>query len=568
VVAAAVVLVAGGLGTYLLGSSSSGPSRAAPSPGSEQNQDQSAAAKVVAGAVGPGGPTAAWVQAENAKPGTAAWRAVNVAMNGEIEGYASSVSITPGQAVTLFVSTIAPAFHVEAYRMGYYQGLGGRLIWTSPETPGARQARPTVTYGTNMVEAHWSPSLTVQTDSTWPEGDYLFKLVSSTGRQSYVALTLRNDASTATFVVMNAVTTWQAYNLWGGYDLYEGVDGRGSDFSHRSRVVSFDRPYKIGFGSGDFLGNEQPFVSLVESLGLDVTYVTNVDVDEHPNLLLHHRAAFSMGHDEYYSLSMRQGLENARDNGVNLAFMGANAVFRHIRFAPSTNGPDRHEIDYKSASEDPLYGHDNADVTVDWRDPPTNDPESKLIGDYYQCNPVKADLVVADPSNWLFAGTGLQNGQHLADVVGSEYDKYDASAPGPDNVEVLTHSPLRCQGKADFSDATYYSAPSGAGVFASGTIAWIAHLDPTCPPGTSCPGPALIRITQNLLAAFGAGPAGRVHPSVANSAAIRQAGADTTTPRPSSVVRAPAPVRSGGGYRYPPTTPVYRPPASRTVATR
>jgi hypothetical protein len=486
-------------------------------------------------------------------------------MNGEIEGYASSVSITPGQAVTLFVSTIAPTFHLEAYRMGYYQGLGGRLIWTSPETPGVRQARPTITYGVNMVEAHWSPSLTVQTDRSWPGGDYLFKLVSSTGRQSYVPLTLRNDDSTATFVVMNAVTTWQAYNLWGGYDLYEGVDGRGSDFSHRSRVVSFDRPYKIGFGSGDFLGNEQPFVSLVESLGLDVTYVTNVDVDEHPSLLLHHRAAFSMGHDEYYSLSMRQGLENARDNGVNLAFMGANAVFRHIRFAPSSNGPDRHEIDYKSASEDPLYGHDNADVTVDWRDPPTNDPESKLIGDYYQCNPVKADLVVADASNWLFAGTGLQNGQHLADVVGSEYDEYDPSAPGPGNVEVLAHSPLRCQGKADFSDATYYSAPSGAAVFASGTIAWIAHLDPTCAPGTSCPGPALIRITQNLLAAFGAGPAGRAHPSVPNGDAVRQATVATTTPRPSTVN--PAPARSGAGYRYPPTT-LYGPPTRRTVATR
>jgi hypothetical protein len=174
--------------------------------------------------------------------------------------------------------------------------------------------------------------------------------------------------------------------------------------------------------------------------------------------------------------------------------------------------------------------------------------------------------VVADASNWLFTGTGLENGQHLADVVGSEYDKYDPSAPGPGNVEVLTHSPLRCQGKADFSDATYYSAPSGAGVFASGTIAWIAHLDPNCAPGTTCPGPALIRITQNLLAAFGAGPAGRTHPSVANGAAVRQATVATTTPRPSIVN--PAPARSGGGYRYPPTTRAYQPPTRRTVATR
>jgi hypothetical protein len=563
----AVLLAAGGLGYRLLRNTKAAPRPAAAS-GSEQSQDQSGAAKIVAGEVGPAGPTAAWVKAENAKPGTAAWRAVNVAMNGEVEGFASSASIAPGQAFTLYVSTIAPAFHVEAYRMGYYQGLGGRLVWSSPETPGVRQVKPAVTYGTNMVVAHWAPSLTVQTDSSWPEGDYLLKLVSSTGMQSYVPITLRNDNSTATYVVMNAVTTWQAYNLWGGYDLYEGIGVRTSDFNHRARIVSFDRPYKIGFGSGDFLGNEQPFVSLVESLGLDVTYVTSVDVDERPTLLLHHKAVFSMGHDEYYSLSMRQGMETARDSGVNLAFMGANAVYRHIRFAPSSNGPDREEIDYKSAAEDPLYGHDNADVTVDWRDPPNNDPESKLIGDYYQCNPVKADMVVADASNWLFAGTGLQNGQHLADVVGSEYDRYDPNAPGPTNVEVLTHSPLTCQGKADHSDATYYSAPSGAGVFASGTIAWIAHLDPTC-PATTCAGPSLIRITQNLLAAFGAGPAGLAHPSVANIASVREGAvgtSETTSGYGQGGTRSTTP---GSGSRYPVYTPTthsyYRPPATRAV---
>ena len=73
-------------------------------------------------------------------------------------------------------------------------------------------------------------------------------------------------------------------------------------------------------------------------------------------------------------------------------------------------------------------------------------------------------------------------------------------------MEILSHSPLRCRGKADYATTTYYSAPSGAGVFASGTINWIPSLMGT---------PALVRVTENLLAAFGAGPAGVAHPSVA-----------------------------------------------------
>jgi hypothetical protein len=493
---------------------------APPSRGRSGEQTETAtttAGRVVAAVASANAVTAAWVKAENAKPGTAAWHLVDPATHGEIEGFADRVSIVPGQPTSLYVSTNAPTFHVEGYRMGYYQGLGSRLIWTSAQLPGVRQAKPTVSNGTNMVEARWRPSVAIPSDVGWPEGDYLFKLVASTGRQQYVPLTVRNDDSRAAYLAMNAVTTWQAYNVWGGYDLYEGISRRGSDFAHRSRIVSYDRPYKFGAGAADFVGLEYPLVSLAESLGLDITYVTSVDVHEHPALVQRHRAVFSPGHDEYYSSSMRQGLIDARDHGVNLAFMGANALFRHIRFAASATGQDRHEICYKSAREDPLTGKDNADVTVDWRDPPTNKPESTIIGDLYQCNPVKADLVVTAASNWVFSGTGLHNGDHLAGVVATEYDRYDPHYPHPPDVEILTHSPLTCAGRPDYSNTTYYSAQSGAGVFASGTIAWIPDLNTKC-GYPHCPGPSLIRITENLLAAFGMGPAGEAHPTAVHSA--------------------------------------------------
>ena len=463
---------------------------------------------------GPATPTAAatMIKNENALPGSDGWRITVPAANHEIEGYAGATSVNRGEPVTLYVSTAAPTFHVEAYRMGYYHGLGGRLVQSSAETAGEVQAAPVFTPVINMVEATWTPSLTLAT-ATWPEGEYLLKLVASTGQQRYVPLTVRNDNSAAAVVVINAVTTWQAYNLWGGYDLYQGpARGVASDFAHRSRTVSFDRPYTLGDGAGDFLGLEYPVVSLVESLGLDVTYLTDIDLQQPQNSLLRHKAVLSLGHDEYYSLTMRHALEQARDEGVNLAFLGANAVFRHIRFGDSPTGPNRHEIDYKMAREDPLNGKDDADVTVDWREAPNNNPESQLIGDFYQCNPVQADMVVVDPYNWLFAGTGATADQKLPGVVGSEYDRYDPTVPGPPNVEILTHSPLRCHGQADFSDATYYTAASGAGVFASGTIDFVGNLNASCQP-ENCAGRVLGVVMQNLLAVFAAGPAGLVHPS-------------------------------------------------------
>ena len=411
---------------------------------------------------------------------------------------------------------------------------------------------------------------------------------------------MRDDRSTAAFVVQNSVTTWQAYNLWGGYDLYEGKNGSGgSDFDHRARVVSFDRPYSMGAGSGDFLGNEFPLVSLVESLGLDVTYWTDVDLHERAELLTRHRALLTLGHDEYWSRAMRTGAEQARDQGVNIAFFGANAVFRHVRLEPSHLGPDRQQVDYKRPHEDPLFGKDNKDVTSDWRAFPVSEPESTLIGNLYECNPVKADMVVADPAAWMFAGTGLSKGDRLKQLVGPEYDRYDPTVPGPKNVQVMAHSPLRCGGKSSYSDMTYYTAPSGGGVWASGTNWWISKLSEECTPSTLsaptttsssttttfpaapsvtrtssspaiCPKQAVVKITENILNLFGVGPAGRTQPSAPTN--LRDLPSSSSyigsTDVPTTQYRQRTRTTVTSSYYYPSNTVATEPPYSPTTPTR
>ena len=54
--------------------------------------------------------------------------------------------------------------------------------------------------------------------------------------------------------------------------------------------------------------------------------------------MLQHRAVLSLGHDEYYSTTIYDALELARDHGVNLAFLGANVVYRRIRLEPGADG--------------------------------------------------------------------------------------------------------------------------------------------------------------------------------------------------------------------------------------
>ena len=117
-------------------------------------------------------------------------------------------------------------------------------------------------------------------------------------------------------------------------------------------------------------------------------------------------------------------------------------------------------------------------------------------------------------SSWVFAGTGLKNGDKLPKLVGNEYDRVTPERPTPTNIEVLAHSPVTCRGVKSFSDVTYYTAPSGAGVFATGTFHIEAHMGPPCPDddidGVDC---QVRQIMSTVFAAFGNGPAGVQHPS-------------------------------------------------------
>ncbi len=461
--------------------------------------------------------------AENQKPGTPDWQVRRLGAPDAIEGFTDRVSVLSGQPFRLFVSATSRWWRVEAFRMGWYHGAQARRVWASVRVRGLRQPGPVISAGTNMVRAPWRPSLTVRT-SGWPAGSYLLRLSAASGAQRFVPVTVRSASTAGAVVLINDVTTWQAYNLWGGYDLYTGPGG----FADRARKVTFDRPYDANSydnGAEWFMSFDQPAIALAEKSGVPLAYETDVDLDQDPGLLRGARAVISLGHDEYYSAAMRDRLMAARDSGVNIAFLGANAIFRHVRFDSSPLGADRVVICYKLASEDPLFGVANSATTQDWRDPPDPRPESVLTGVFYECNPVSDPYVVYDPANWIFAGTEARKGEAFPGMVGPEYDRVNPAVPVPRPIEVLAHSPLTCDGVASYADSAYYTVRSGAGVFASGTMRWVCAMKgPACGHGVSSAARRFVDIaTTNLLRAFALGPAGLTHPARDNLAGVHEA---------------------------------------------
>ena len=458
---------------------------------------------------------------ENALPGDPHWNIRHTGAPGAMMGYAGQASVLPGEAVPLYALTTARSFTVTAFRMGWYGGDQARRVWRSGTVPGHRQRKPALIKPTNTVEADWGPSLTVPTDG-WPEGCYLLRLDAESGAQRFVPVTVRSASTTGKIVIKNAVETWQAYNTWGGYDLYHGPGGI-ADYNNRSLAVSLDRPYDRN-GAFLFLYNERKLIELAERLGLPLAYATGMDIDADSRLLARASALISLGHDEYWSPPERAHVTRARDSGMNIAFLGANACFRRTRLARTRLGERRLVICYKTSyQQDPQYGKDSALVTSDWREPPHPDPESSLTGTFYESNPVSAAYIVATPDAWLFAGTGVRKGTRFTGLVGIEYDRVNPGAPVERPIQILSHSPLTCRGVHSYSDSAYYTHRGGAGVFSTGTIRWTASLGELHLFGLNRRTAAFTRrVTANVLHAFASGPAAAKHPAHDNLAAMHE----------------------------------------------
>lgn len=397
----------------------------------------------------------------------------------EIKGYASATSVNKGGSVALFISVNPPqTYTIEVYRVGWYNGLGGRLLATIGPLKGTTQPVPPPDPETGQVECNWELSYILDIPTNWVTGQYLLKLVNAAGYQNYILLTVRDDAAQPDLLFQSAVNTYQAYNSFGGKSLYtyNSTDGVAAV------KVSFDRPY-MDSGSGDFLRWELGMIRFLERNGYDTGYCTNVDLHISPTILKRSKALLSVGHDEYWSRQMYDTVENARDQGVHLGFFGANAVYWQVRLEKSGKGvPNRTLVGYKEHfKDDPYYRVNDSLTTGLWRDPPLNRPENELIGVLSDSQGEWENgfpYVVKNSNHWVYSGTGFKEGDSVPGLVGYEWDNLGIRNFSPPGLVPLSASPvIDVNNVRSVANSSIYQAASGAWVFGAGTIYWSYGCD-------------------------------------------------------------------------------------------
>src|SRR5437016_5554839 len=401
---------------------------------------------------------------------------------------------------------------MDVYRIGYYQGLGGRLLQSIGPLQGVVQPACPVDAVTGLIECDWTASYTLAVPASWTSGVFMVMLTNAQGYQNYITFVVRDDARRADLLFQQAVNTYQAYNNYPndgatGKSFYE-YNSFGANTvarSPRAVKVSWNRPY-ADHGAAQFFMWEVDFIHWLERSGYDVKYSTDLDTHENSARLLNSKAFLSVGHSEYWSKAMYDGVQQARDAGVHLGFFGANQVYWQVRFEPSplSGAADRAMVGYKDRTIDPVQG---PTTTILWRDLFLNRPEQQLIGVQYAGGqlPVSgpnAPYVVANSSSWVYAGTGLADGDSIPGIVGYETDSSMSSAPLPTSVagtyQVLSQSPFTdAGGTTMIANSSIYQAPSGAWVFGAGTTSWSWGLDLD-----GVVDPRIQLITANLLNRF------------------------------------------------------------------
>ena len=492
----------------------------------------------------------------------------------QIEGFATQISTNAGQTVSFKIDTASSGYTLDIYRLGYYGGNGARLVTTMHHSGATNQPNPIFNSATNTVDAgNWSVTDSWTIPSTAASGVYFAKLTTDAGNfQNMIPFIVRNDGTASDILFQTSDTTWEAYNTWGGYNLYFGPDLQRSD---RAYAVSYNRPIAMnstvnGVGPQDFLfGEEYAAIYWLEQNGYNVSYISGIDAATNAGLLRNTKAYIDVGHDEYWSQSQFANVKAAADAGVNLAFLSGNQSYWDTALAPSfdsSHTANRTVVEYKdiwSGTQLDPNGTSNGGAGL-FRDPVygPGTPENSLSGTIFTVDGGQPLANISIPATmsqlrfWRNTSIASGNGGTLTGLLGFEWDSDLDNGFRPTGLIDLSSTTLNVgtllldngltdgPGTATHSLTLYRDTTSGALIFGAGTVMWSWGLSnqyaPYTPPFPLGSGPETAPVSAavqqsmvNLFADMGVQPG-----TLQASLVLAQASSDHTSP--TAVITSPS----------------------------
>jgi hypothetical protein len=360
----------------------------------------------------------------------------------------------PGQTAVASVATDARQLDVDVLSFRNGRGAVDPKTGASPIAPPVALAWRGHRKAPGRVRIHIGD---------WPSGLYFVRITSKDRRVGYAPFVIRPPVlGTSRIAVVLPTNTWQAYNF-----ADANGDGWGDSWyvNGAFRRVDISRPYNDSGIPLRFRDFDSAIVAWLSARG-NVDFLTDLDLEHvaSGDLLAHvYDLIVFPGHEEYTTAHEYNVVRRFRNLGGNLMFLSANNFFWKVVF----QGKVMRRVG-------------------EWRN--LGRPEAGLVGVQYVASNygVHQGGYIANTAGapWVFAGTGLANGQSF----GSYGYEIDIRSPATPAGTILLASIPDLMGPGRTAEMTYYETAAGAKVFAAGALNF----------GASVGDPVVARILDNV----------------------------------------------------------------------
>jgi hypothetical protein len=360
----------------------------------------------------------------------------------------------PGQTAVASVATDARQLDVDVLSFRNGRGAVDPKTGASPIAPPVALAWRGHRKAPGRVRIHIGD---------WPSGLYFVRITSKDRRVGYAPFVVRPPVlGTSRIAVVLPTNTWQAYNF-----ADANGDGWGDSWyvNGAFRRVDISRPYNDSGIPLRFRDFDSAIVAWLSARG-NVDFLTDLDLEHvaSGDLLAHvYDLIVFPGHEEYTTAHEYNVVRRFRNLGGNLMFLSANNFFWKVVF----QGQVMRRVG-------------------EWRN--LGRPEAGLVGVQYVASNygVHQGGYIANTAGapWVFAGTGLANGQSF----GSYGYEIDIRSPATPAGTILLASIPDLMGPGRTAEMTYYETAAGAKVFAAGALNF----------GASVGDPVVARILDNV----------------------------------------------------------------------
>jgi N,N-dimethylformamidase len=443
-------------------------------------------------------------------------------------GYAWPKWVKAGEKSEFRVHSVEP-YELSLWRYGIEKMPIRSLGWFDEHGPRATmQITPDGDY--TQTGAAWNrdgyanPLLHQYVQAPESSGLYYFHARTVRGAEFSFPWIVAPARPRAPVAVLASNITWNAYNNFGGRSNYINPDRlppaptvnarlelqRYTEADHVTydtndyAPLSFDRPEPInhvdfhtrvsdpieGRAACHLAPAEWRFLGWLERECFAYDYYAETQLHDGTLDLEQYKVLILVAHPEYWSRTMYFTVKAwVSERGGKLMYLGGNGLNCEAELTDSSAVIYRNG-DARAMKQGAFESRFHMRV----------EPEAALLGVTFTETGImtSAPFRVCDASHWVFAGTGLHDGDLFGreslhrrcpgGASGHETDKISPSSPR--NIQCLAKGTNVDQGGAEM---TYYETPSGGAVFSAGSITW---------PSAILVDEHVSQITANVLARF------------------------------------------------------------------